>query len=165
MSHDAKLSAVDPDIDLRVDRLRGDVRPPGWDVTAAVAVGGALGAVGRYALSVALPSEPGSFGWATFVTNVSGCLLIGAVMVLLSESPGRAHDLARLFLGAGVLGGFTTFSTYTVETERLLASGLLGLAFAYLFGTLMAALIAVRLGIVTTRGFIRRAQRRERGRR
>ena len=90
-----------------------------WAVLGAIAAGGALGALGRYGLAVAWPHRPGRFPWATFVTNVSGCLLIGVLMVLVVEV-WSAHRLLRPFLGVGVLGGYTTFSTFALDSDRLI---------------------------------------------
>jgi CrcB protein len=123
-----------------------------------------LGAVARYGLAEVVPAPADGFPWATFLTNVSGCLLIGVVMTLVTEVlPGRGpartragwtravRRLVRPFLGPGVLGGYTTFSTYAVEGERLLATGAPETAAAYVLGTLAAALAAVAAGIVMTR--------------
>jgi CrcB protein len=115
-----------------------------------IALGGGIGAVGRYGLAELWPTRPGAFPWATFTVNVSGCLLIGVLMVLISEVL-SVHRLVRPFLGVGVLGGFTTFSTYAAETRGLLAPGTVGLAFAYLAGTVLAALLAVIAGVWLTR--------------
>ncbi|RYV50110.1 fluoride efflux transporter FluC [Pengzhenrongella frigida] len=131
--------------------LRTPTRPRVWDVTLTIAAGGALGAMARYGVATAWPHAPGAFPWATFGVNVLGCLLIGALMVVLTEIVGRPHRLTRPFLGVGILGGFTTFSTYAVEVDRLVAGGQLELALAYLFGTVAAALLAVQVGIVATR--------------
>ena len=109
-------------------------------ILAVIAVGGALGAAARYGLAVAWPAPDGGFPWAIFAVNVSGCLLIGFLMAL------RPPQLTRLFLGTGVLGGYTTFSAYTLDFQRLIAAARPGLAFAYLFGTLVAALLAVQIG-------------------
>jgi len=119
-------------------------------VLAVVALGGGLGALARYGLAQALPTPPGGFPWSTFVTNVLGCFLIGVLMVLITEV-WSAHRLLRPFLGTGVLGGFTTFSTYAVEIRGLLRPGEVPLAFAYLAGTLAAALLAVILAVWLTR--------------
>jgi CrcB protein len=125
-------------------------------VVGVVALGGGLGALSRYALAEALPTPASGFPWATFATNVLGCLLIGVLMVLVTEAR-PAHRLVRPFLGVGVLGGFTTFSTYAVETSGLLRHGEAGLAVVYLAGTLLAAMLAVVAGVIVTRAAVRQA--------
>lgn len=117
---------------------------------AAVAVGGAAGALARYGLALALPPVPGYFPLATFLTNVIGGLLIGVLIVLLTETF-TAHPLLRPLLVTGVLGGFTTFSTYAVDVQHLLAAHAVAVALGYLFGTLVAALAATWVGILLTR--------------
>jgi CrcB protein len=141
-------------------RRRSATRPPVWDVALTIAVGGALGAIARYAVSTAWPHPPGGFPWTTFAINVTGCLLIGALMVVLTELAGHPHRLIRPFLGVGILGGFTTFSTYTVDTQQLISAGNPGLALGYLFGTLAAALVAVQVGVVAARLLTRLPTRR-----
>ncbi|MCM6776482.1 CrcB family protein [Nocardia sp. CDC159] len=116
----------------------------------AIAAGGSVGAVARHGLAQLWPTAPGGFPWATFATNVSGCLLIGILMVLITEV-WVGHRLLRPFLGVGVLGGFTTFSTYAGETRNLLRPDTIGLAFGYLAGTLVCALLATLLGARLTR--------------
>ncbi len=115
-----------------------------------VALGGALGALARYGLALALPAEPGTFPWATFLTNVVGGLLIGILIAALTEVR-QAHPLARPFLVTGILGGFTTFSTYAVDVQHLLAAHAVGTALVYLFGTLAGALLATWVGLAATR--------------
>ncbi|GAA4429751.1 CrcB family protein [Georgenia halophila] len=115
-----------------------------------IALGGAVGALARYGLALALPHGAGAFPWATWVTNVVGCLLVGVLMGAIDVA-GRPHRLLRPFLGVGLLGGFTTFSTYTVEVHELLDAGALTTAFAYLAGTVLAALAAVAAGLALTR--------------
>ena len=137
--------------DLSVARRRFSTRPQVWDVTLAIALGGALGAIARYGVGAAWPPAPGTFPWSTFAINVTGCLLIGVLMVVLTEVAGHPHRLARPFLGIGVLGGFTTFSTYTAEAQRLIADGHTLSALVYLLGTVAAALVAVQIGVVATR--------------
>ncbi|GAA1245466.1 hypothetical protein GCM10009609_06060 [Pseudonocardia aurantiaca] len=117
---------------------------------AAVAVGGVLGALARWGAEVAVPHAPGTFPLATFLVNVLGCLLIGALLVTITEVR-QAHPLVRPFLITGVLGGFTTFSTYAVDAQELLQGGHLATAGVYLVGTLVAALAATWLGIRLTR--------------
>jgi CrcB protein len=113
---------------------------------AVVAAGGALGALARYGLLLAWPTRPGAFPWGTFVVNVSGCLAIGVLMVLVTE-PRPAHPLVRPFLGTGVLGGFTTFSAYAEEVRALLRPEWMVTAVLYLAGTLLAALAATIAGM------------------
>jgi fluoride exporter len=124
-------------------------------VLAAVAAGGVLGALARYGVSSAWPHEPGGFPWATFGINVSGCLAIGVLLVVITELR-STHRVTRPFLGTGVLGGYTTFSTYAVETERLLSDHPVT-ALVYLFGTAAAALVAVQAGVVLARALGRRS--------
>jgi CrcB protein len=149
---------ADSDVDLHVPQQRAELRRAPWAVLGAVSAGGALGAVARHALAVAVPDRPDGFPWATFLTNVSGCLLLGVLMVLITEVwPGTR--LVRPFLGVGVLGGYTTFSTYAVQIQRLAAGGEPVTAVLYLAGTLAAALAAVQTGIAVARLATRAARR------
>ncbi|RDI55629.1 fluoride efflux transporter FluC [Nocardia mexicana] len=132
----------------RPDR-RGSNRSQGA-VLLAVALGGGLGAVARYGLAQWWPTPPGGFPWATFVTNVTGCFLIGVLMVAVAEI-WIAHPLIRPFLGVGVLGGFTTFSTYANEIGELLRPGEAMVACVYLVGTLASALLATVAAMRLTR--------------
>jgi CrcB protein len=155
MSSDVDVTEpVDPDVDLRGGAQRREVAKSHGVVLLAIALGGGIGAIARYGVSQLLPTTPGRFPWGTFLTNVLGCLLIGVLMVLITEV-WSAHRLLRPFLGVGVLGGFTTFSTYALETRNLLQPGSVTLAFAYLAGTLVAALLAVIAGIWATRVVVR----------
>lgn len=119
-------------------------------VLAVVSAGGVLGASARYGVGVALPTPHGGLPVATLLINTTGCLVIGVLMVLIAEV-WAAHPLIRPFLGVGVLGGYTTFSGVTVETQELLTAGRPGLALGYLLGTAIAALVAVQLGAGLTR--------------
>jgi CrcB protein len=131
-------------------------RPREWLVLLVISVGGAAGALARYGLTVALPHAPGTFAWSTFVVNVSGCLLIGALMVAITEV-WRAHPLVRPLLGVGVLGGYTTFSAYIIDVQQLVAAGAPTLALAYLAGTALAALAATWCGMKAARLLLRSA--------
>ncbi|CAM5231891.1 MULTISPECIES: fluoride efflux transporter CrcB [Streptomyces] len=139
------------------DSLRapaGTAGPAAWrtqaPVVAVVAAGGALGATARYALALWWPVQPGGFPWATFWTNVVGCAVIGVFMVIITDV-WAAHRLVRPFFGTGVLGGFTTFSTYAVDIRRLVDDGHPRTGLAYLAATLVAALTAVWLASAATR--------------
>ena len=109
---------------------------------AAVAAGGALGAVGRWSLGEVTPAAIG-FPWTTFAINVCGSLLLAALPALVVV---RRHRLVALFLGPGLLGGFTTLSAYADDARDLIADGRTWLAGAYLLGTLSACLVAVHAG-------------------
>jgi fluoride exporter len=141
---------VDPDVDLHDSGQRSETTPHEWDLLAAVVVGGILGAWARYGLSVALPHRPAAFPWSTVVINLSGCALIGMLMVVLLELT-TPHRLARPFLGVGVLGGYTTFSTFAVDADRLLHAHRPLVALAYVVLTLLGGLVAVWLAGTMTR--------------
>ncbi|WP_229405359.1 CrcB family protein [Micromonospora sp. NBRC 110038] len=135
---------VDPDVDLRVPADRGELRAHPAVVLGVIAAGGVLGALARAGVQAAFPHPPTGFGWATFGVNVSGCLLIGALMAVVTT--GRVPPLTRPFLGVGVLGGYTTFSTYVVDVRQAAAAGAAGTALAYLAATLLGAVAAVWVG-------------------
>jgi fluoride exporter len=120
---------------------RGD---PG--LLAAVAAGGVLGSLGRYAVGLALPHVAGSFAWSTFLVNVTGSLAMG-VLVVWVLSMTQPHPWLRPFLGVGVLGGWTTFSSYALDLHAMVQAGHGLVAAAYLVGSLVVGLVAVGLGI------------------
>ncbi|MEW2619108.1 CrcB family protein [Streptomyces sp. NPDC048106] len=113
-----------------------------WPVLAAVAAGGALGACARYAAALLWPTASGAFPWTTFWVNVAGCAVIGVLMVVTTEVR-TGHRLVRPFFGTGVLGGFTTFSAYTVDIERLTGTGRPTTGLLDLVVTALGALAAV----------------------
>jgi fluoride exporter len=142
-------------------------RPPllrgRWDVLAVIAAGGALGSLARWALGEAFPHGDGEVAWGTVLANLSGAFLLGVLMVFVLDV-WRANRYVRPFLGVGVLGGYTTFSTYMLDTRDLLAAGEPAAAFGYLFGTLLAGLLAVWLGVAVARAGTAAAVRRRRRR-
>nr|WP_027140727.1 MULTISPECIES: fluoride efflux transporter CrcB [Pseudofrankia] len=127
-------------------------------VIAVVAVGGVAGSCLRYAATLGWPTPPGAFPWTTWAVNTVGCAAIGVLMAVVTARP-AVHPLVRPFLGTGVLGGFTTFSAYAVDAQRLLDAGRVGLALAYLAGTVTAALAAVTLASAATRLTLRAGPR------
>ncbi|MDT0200313.1 CrcB family protein [Nocardioides sp. AE5] len=131
--------------------------PRSGTVLGAVALGGALGALARHGAATLWPTGGGDFPWTTTLVNVIGCALTGIVLVLVLErAPERpAHPLAKPFLATGFLGGFTTFSAYAVEVERLFSGGHAASAVAYLVLTPVLALLAVW----TAATAVRRARR------
>lgn len=121
-------------------RVRGGGGP-----LLAVAFGGGAGALTRYGVAQLFPADAGAMPWATLLVNVLGCFLMGSLVVLL-DRVWPTQRLLRPFLGVGVLGGFTSFSTYAVDFHELMAQDAVGMAFAYLVGTVCGALVAVVLG-------------------
>jgi fluoride exporter len=112
---------------------------PAPRLLAAVAVGGALGALARWGLGEVVPDGSG-FPWTTFGINVSGSFLLA---LLPAFAVVRRHRPLALGLGPGMLGGFTTLSTYAEQSRALLADGRAGLAASYVLGTLAVCVAAV----------------------
>ncbi|MFD9462514.1 fluoride efflux transporter CrcB [Streptomyces sp. NPDC060027] len=127
-------------------------------VVAMVSLGGAVGATARYGAGQLWPTQTGTFPWTTFAINVVGCAVIGVFMVLITDA-WPAHRLVRPFFGTGVLGGFTTFSTYAVDIRTLVGAGHPGTGLGYLAATLCAALAAVWLGTTAARRALARRRR------
>lgn len=130
-------------------------------VVASISSGGALGAMTRKGLSVAVPHSPGGMPLATIGINISGCLLIGILMVLLDQA-WREPRLLRPFLGVGILGGYTTFSTYAVDIQQAIAQGSPRMAAGYLGLTIVTTMLAVVVGTVVARGLLSIQARRGR---
>lgn len=156
-SQSATAGAVESETGARPARRRGPDRELA-SVIGVVAVGGVLGACARYAIALGWPTAADGFPWATLVINVAGCAVIGAFLTVLTEA-WRAHRLVRPFFGTGVLGGFTTFSTYAVDVQRLMLAGRAPAALGYLAATLLAALVAVWAGAAAARLVIGRRTR------
>lgn len=154
LSTGTEQQATDPDVEPPVHGRRPKSHHRRWDVLGVISLGGAVGALSRYGIGYAFPAPRTGFPWATFAINVAGCLLIGVLMVLVTDVwVGRR--LVRPFLGVGVLGGFTTFSTYVVDVQRLVDSGAALTGLVYLVSTVMAALAAVYLGVTAARVLVR----------
>lgn len=117
-----------------------------------VATGGALGAMARYGLGLAAARlAPGSaWPWGTFVANVAGGLLMGLLAGWIALR-GTGQDGLRLFAAVGLLGGFTTFSAFSMETALMVERRDLAMAFGYAAGSVAAALAALFLGLMIAR--------------
>jgi len=117
----------------------------------AIAVAGALGALARYGLEGLVSRRlPGAFPWGTFVVNVSGAFVLGFVFTAMTEQLTTAPWIRGAIM-IGFVGAYTTFSTFSFETYRLLEDGALGIAAANALGSVAAGLGAVYLGVVTGR--------------
>ncbi len=147
MSTDHDLP-VDPDVDARRDPVAG------LDVLVAVSVGGALGSLGRWGLGELAGTAPSGFPWATLTVNITGSLLLGSLMVLVAEvRPGSRY--LRPFAGVGLLGGWTTFSTYALDTRSLLVQDRTAAALLYVGGSLLGGVLAVLVGLRLARVLLR----------
>ncbi len=117
----------------------------------SIAVGGALGAVCRYLLGNIITRMMGSnLPWGTFIINIAGCFFMGALMTLIVER-GLLPAAWRLFLCVGLLGGFTTFSSFGYEGLTLLLQGNLAATLGYVGGSIFLGLVAVGVGVLAAR--------------
>ncbi|MEM9084504.1 MAG: fluoride efflux transporter CrcB [Pseudomonadota bacterium] len=127
---------------------------PSLPPTLLVAAGGAMGAVGRYQLGRAVTHLLGpntGFPWGTLSANVIGSLAMGLLIGWLARY-GAGGENARLLLGVGLLGGFTTFSAFSLELVLLIERGSPGLALVYAGASVLAGFGALYLGLVVMRG-------------
>lgn len=146
---------VDPDVEV-------PPAPPPHPHTArvlgAIAVGGFAGGVTRYELGLAFPTGHGTFPATTFAINVSGSFALALLLVCVLEiwPPTR---YVRPLLGVGFCGAYTTFSTWMVDTDRLLAEGHYANAALNLAGSLVAGLAATSLGLTSGRAVVAHRKR------
>jgi len=153
---------VDPDLDLRARARPARLRPSQWPALAAISAGGVVGALARFGVSLAWPHRADEFPWSTWTVNVTGCMLIGVLMILNAEL-WTGRRLVRPFLGVGVLGGYTTFSTSIVDVQQAAAHGAAGVGLFYLGATVVGAMLAVWIGATATTWAVNaRRARRER---
>lgn len=139
---------VDPESEPKPRRSPG--RTP-RRVLAAVAAGGALGGPARYGLGLAFPTAPHTFPATTFAINISGSFVLALLVVLILDVwPPNAY--VRPFFCVGFLGAYTTFSTWMVDTDRLISAGAYGTAAANIVLSLAAGIAATSLGLVLGRG-------------
>ena len=118
-----------------------------------VAAGGALGAVARYGLGLTVGRlAPGSaWPWGTFVANIIGGLLMGLLAGWLALKAGAGQENIRLFAAVGVLGGFTTFSAFSLEAALMIERRELATAFVYAVGSVVVSIAALFVGLMIAR--------------
>lgn len=118
-----------------------------------VAAGGAIGSVARYGLGLAAGQLAPNAGWplGTFAANVLGGLMMGLLVGWLAFRGGAQHEAVRLFAAVGVLGGFTTFSSYSLEAVQMIERRQIGLACAYVVGSVVLAILALFVGLMIAR--------------
>ena len=118
-----------------------------------VALGGAVGSMARYGVGIAAARmAPGAaMPWGTLAVNVSGGLLMGLLTGWLALRGGVGQDSVRVFAAVGVLGGFTTFSAFSLETVLMLERRQFGLAALFVGLSVLAALAALFAGLMIAR--------------
>lgn len=124
---------------------------PGY--LAMLVVGGGLGTALRSWLEGRFVTTTGGCPWATFTINVAGSLLLAMLITTLARSGPDSgwRRRVRVGVGTGVLGGFTTYSTFIVETDQLLRGGHVGLGFAYAVGSVVTGVAAAFVGVLVAR--------------
>lgn len=134
-----------------IPRSRPPYRQP--RLLVLVVFGGAIGTTARWEVGRALPLAAGHWPWATFVINVAGSFLLGLLLEVIlrrGAEVGWRRDV-RVGVGTGILGGFTTYSTFVVETDRLIASGHAVTGVAYAVGSVAAGVLAALMGTLLAR--------------
>jgi fluoride exporter len=147
-----------PELPLDPDALdaSGEVPPPHLRIgpVLLVAGGGAAGTLARYGLAHLEPTRTGGWPWGTFIANLIGAFVLGALLEWLARS-GPDHgwrQRARLLFGTGFCGALTTYSTLAVEADLLVRAHDQGLAVGYLLGSLVGGLLATVAGIAAATG-------------
>ena len=116
----------------------------------AAAAGGVLGALARWGVGEALPHSPGAWPWVTVLVNLTGCLVLGVLVAALFARHPDSRWL-RPFLGTGVLGGYTTFSTFAVDAVQLTDAGAAGTAALYVVVSVVGGVLAAAAGVALGR--------------
>ena len=118
-----------------------------------VAAGGALGAMARYGLGLTVGRfAPGAaWPWATMTANITGGLLMGLLAGWLALKAGAGQESIRLFAAVGLLGGFTTFSAFSLEAALMIERRELATAFVYVAGSVVVSIAALFVGLMIAR--------------
>ena len=127
------------------------------DVLAVIAIGGMLGATARLKFAEAVPTAKGHFPWATFWANVSGAFVLGYLLIVLLERFPPTRYL-RPFLATGILGAYTTMSTFAVETALLVKDGHPVTGVLYGLGSIAVGLAVTVAGVAAARRTPHRAR-------
>ena len=129
--------------------------PLQFKLLVLVFVGGGFGSCLRYGVTLAALRLLGAgFPWGTFLVNVIGSTVMGAFAgYLVNRTPGPAHDAFRLFFMTGILGGFTTFSAYSLDTVALWEKGATTTAAVYAVGSVVISLTVLAAALVVVRGW------------
>ena len=121
-----------------------------WGLILAVALGGAIGSVARYLLAGLIPSSGGGFNWGILWVNVIGAFVMGVIVEGSALKWNLTPEL-RAFLTVGILGGFTTFSTFSLDSVLLLQRGAYAAAAGYIGGSVILSIAALFAGLYLVR--------------
>jgi len=116
-----------------------------------VGIGGAIGAMARFAAGNAIGSLPNGFPLATALINVAGSLAMGVLIGVLAKTTPQYQNEIRLFVAVGIFGGFTTFSSFSLDAITLIERGDFVLAALYIVGSVLLSLAALYVGLTATR--------------
>jgi CrcB protein len=117
----------------------------------AIGIGGALGSVARYGMSTWIYSILGrDFPYGTFIVNITGCILIGFLFVLFTDMLSN-NTVLRAGVLIGVLGGYTTFSSFSIEAFNLIEQGDLFKSLTYMVGSVVVGLFGTWVGVLLGR--------------
>lgn len=147
---------VDPDVEAAPTPHPWTLVRANADLLPFIAVGGAAGSLARWGLGKALPHTTHAFATGTLLVNLLGSLLLGILMALVLDVWSHTRYL-RPLVGTGLIGGFTTFSTFTLDA-RSEAVHSFPVATAYVLASVAGGLLAVLIGLVTTRALIDRGR-------
>ena len=121
-----------------------------WGVLVAVALGGAVGSLLRYFAAGAIQPVNATFPWGIFVVNITGGLAMGMIVELSALKLNFTPEM-RSFLTVGILGGYTTFSTFSLDSALLLQRGMYGIAASYMIGSVVLSVAALFAGMFLIR--------------
>ena len=116
-----------------------------------VGIGGALGAMARYGVGTALPAPANGFPVATALINIVGSLAMGLLVGTLAKTTPQYQNEIRLFVAVGIFGGFTTFSSFSLDAITLIERGDFVLATAYIVGSVLLSLAGLYAGLAAIR--------------
>lgn len=116
-----------------------------------VGIGGALGAMARFAVGGLVGALPNGFPLATFVINIAGSLAMGLLVGILAKMTPQFQNEIRLFVAVGIFGGFTTFSSFSLDAISMIERGDVLLATLYVVGSVVLALAGLWIGMLVMR--------------
>lgn len=116
-----------------------------------VGIGGALGAMARYGVGTTLPAPGNGFPAATLLINIAGSVAMGVLVGVLAKTTPQFQNEIRLFVAVGLFGGFTTFSSFSLDAIFLIERGEFVLATAYIVGSVLLAVTGLWLGLFAVR--------------